>query len=213
MSVIGIAAQVSLYPLRQESLSQGINETLAIFREHGLHVELGAMSSLIAGDDADVFAALQEAFRHVAGQGHVVMVATFSNACPVPGTAEERATYKAVGHVENDFAGPAASEEIRSTESRIVLDPTLTEGLKGLKPGRQIMVVFHFHHSDGYDLRQHPRGDCCRPQRGVFALRSPRRPNPIGVSVVDLVAISGNVLRVRGLDAIDGTPVLDLKPA
>jgi uncharacterized protein YqgV (UPF0045/DUF77 family) len=89
--VIGIAAQVSLYPLRQETLSPTVDEALHIFREHGLHVELGAMSSLITGDDAAIFAALQEAFRRAAGQGHVVMVATFSNACPVPGKGRAEA--------------------------------------------------------------------------------------------------------------------------
>jgi tRNA-Thr(GGU) m(6)t(6)A37 methyltransferase TsaA len=73
--------------------------------------------------------------------------------------------------------------------------------------------VFYFHHAQGFDLLQHPRRDTARPRRGVFALRSPRRPNPIGVTVVDLLSVEGNVLRVRGLDAIDGTPVLDLKPA
>jgi uncharacterized protein YqgV (UPF0045/DUF77 family) len=83
--VIGITAQVSLYPLRQETLSSAIDEALCTFREHGLDVELGAMSSLITGDDSAIFAALQEAFRRTAGQGHVVMVATISNACPVPG--------------------------------------------------------------------------------------------------------------------------------
>jgi uncharacterized protein YqgV (UPF0045/DUF77 family) len=81
--VIGIAAQVSLYPLRQASLSLAIDEALQIFREHGLDVELGAMSTLIAGDDAAIFAALQEAFRRVAEQGQVVMVVTLSNACPM----------------------------------------------------------------------------------------------------------------------------------
>jgi tRNA-Thr(GGU) m(6)t(6)A37 methyltransferase TsaA len=75
------------------------------------------------------------------------------------------------------------------------------------------MVVFYFHRSQGFDLLQHPQGDRSRPRRGVFALRSPRRPNPVGVTVVDLVAVAENVLRVRGLDAINGTPVLDLKPA
>ena len=83
--MIGIAAQISLYPLRQESLSLAINEALETFRAHGLQVESGAMSSLIAGDDATIFAALQEAFRGAAEQGQVVMTVTFSNACPVPG--------------------------------------------------------------------------------------------------------------------------------
>jgi len=82
--VIGIAAQVSLYPLRQASLSPAIDQALHIFQEHGLNVEPGAMSTLIAGDDAVIFTALQEAFRRVAEQGQVVMVVTFSNACPVP---------------------------------------------------------------------------------------------------------------------------------
>jgi tRNA-Thr(GGU) m(6)t(6)A37 methyltransferase TsaA len=127
--------------------------------------------------------------------------------------AQEPIIYKAIGYVENEFDKPAALEEIRSVESRIVLDPALREGLKGLEPGQRIMVIFYFHRSQGYDLCQHPRGDRSRPQRGVFALRSPRRPNPVGVTVVDLVAIEGNVLRVRGLDAINGTPVLDLKPS
>lgn len=121
--------------------------------------------------------------------------------------------YRAIGRVENDFDEPAPPPEIRAIESRIILDPSLTEGLKGLEPGRRIMVIFCFHRSQGFDLLQHPQGDRSRPRRGVFALRSPRRPNPVGVTVVDLVAVEGNVLRVRGLDAINGTPVLDLKPA
>jgi uncharacterized protein YqgV (UPF0045/DUF77 family) len=83
--MIGIAAQVSLYPLRQETLSPAIDEALHIFRAHGLQVEPGAMSSLITGDDAALFAALQEAFVRAAEKGQVVMVATFSNACPLPG--------------------------------------------------------------------------------------------------------------------------------
>jgi tRNA-Thr(GGU) m(6)t(6)A37 methyltransferase TsaA len=211
--VIGIAAQVSLYPLRQMSLSPAIEEALQVFRAHGLDVQLGPMSSLIVGDDAAIFAALQEAFRRAAEQGHVVMSVTFSNACPVPSKTGKAIAYKAIGHIENDFNEPAPSDEIRAAESRIVLDPALTEGLTGLESGQQIMVVFYFHRSEGYDLCQHPRGDRSRPQRGVFALRSPRRPNPIGVTAAKLVAVEGNVLRVRGLDAINGTPVLDIKPA
>jgi len=126
---------------------------------------------------------------------------------------DEPVTFQPIGYVENDFDEPAAPDQIRAAVSRIVLDPALVEGLQGLEAGQPIMVVFHFHRSQGYALRQHPRGDESRPPRGVFALRSPRRPNPIGVTVVDLLAVEGNVLRVRGLDAINGTPVLDLKPA
>jgi tRNA-Thr(GGU) m(6)t(6)A37 methyltransferase TsaA len=120
---------------------------------------------------------------------------------------------RAIGHVENEFDEPTAPDKIRSVESCIVIEPTLIEGLKSLETNQQIMVVFYFHRSEGFDLLQHPRGDPNRPNRGVFALRSPNRPNPIGVTVVDLLGIEDNVLRVRGLDAINRTPVLDLKPA
>jgi tRNA-Thr(GGU) m(6)t(6)A37 methyltransferase TsaA len=127
-------------------------------------------------------------------------------------------TFKAIGIVQNEFKEPTSAKgvsrtEIKDNESRIVLNPDLVEGLLGLEPGDQLMIIFHFHLSKGFDLHQHPRGDPSRVKRGVFALRSPRRPNPIGVTVVELLGIKGNVLRVWGLDAIDGTPVLDLKPA
>jgi tRNA-Thr(GGU) m(6)t(6)A37 methyltransferase TsaA len=126
---------------------------------------------------------------------------------------DQAIVYRAIGHVENGFEKPTPACEIRAVDSRIVLDPSLTKGLKGLEPGQQIMVLFCFHRSQGFDLLQHPQGDTSRPRRGVFALRSPRRPNGIGVTVVDLLSIEGNVLLVRGLDAINRTPVLDLKPA
>jgi uncharacterized protein YqgV (UPF0045/DUF77 family) len=80
-----------MYPLRQDTLSPTIDEALGSFREHGLDVELGPMSSLITGDDVAIFAALQEAFRRAAGQGDVVMVATFSNACPMPASGSAKA--------------------------------------------------------------------------------------------------------------------------
>jgi formylmethanofuran dehydrogenase subunit E len=121
--------------------------------------------------------------------------------------------YRPIGHVVNDFVESVGPDAMRESESQIVLDSSLAGGLTGLVSGQRLLIVFHFHRAEGFDLLQHPRGDCSRPRRGVFALRSPRRPNPIGVSVVELVAVEGSVLRVRGLDAIDGTPVLDIKPA
>ena len=122
-------------------------------------------------------------------------------------------TYTPIGYVNNDFDKPVAPGLIREGESRIILEPEFAEGLNGFEPGHQMVVVFHFHLSDGYDLLQHPRRDLTRPKRGVFALRSPQRPNPIGITTVELVSIEGNVLRVRNLDAINRSPVLDLKPA
>jgi tRNA-Thr(GGU) m(6)t(6)A37 methyltransferase TsaA len=127
--------------------------------------------------------------------------------------AERPITFRPIGHVENDQDEPTAPDAVRAAESRIVLDPDLVEGLPGLEAGQSIMVTFHFHRAQGYALRQHPRGDESRLARGVFSLRSPRRPNPIGVTVVELLNVEGNELRVRGLDAVNGTPVLDLKPA
>ena len=83
--MIGVTAQVSLYPLRQEALAPDIGEALQIFRECALEVEPDALSTLLVGDDSTIFAALQQAFRHASEQGQVVMVVTLSNACPVPG--------------------------------------------------------------------------------------------------------------------------------
>ncbi len=117
-----------------------------------------------------------------------------------------------IGFVENDFDAPEVPEKIRKYESIIILSPQLQDGLQGLEVGQRVMVIFYFHKSQGYDLKQHPRGDPSRPLRGVFTLRSPNRPNPIGTTTVDLLAIEENILRVRGLDALNGTPVLDIKP-
>lgn len=122
-------------------------------------------------------------------------------------------TFSAIGFVESPYDQPTDPDTLRAAFSRIVLNPDLAPGLQGLEPGQQVMVVFYLHLSRGYELLQHPRGDAARPARGVFSLRSPNRPNPIGVSVVNLVHLQDNVLLVRGLDALNGTPVLDLKPA
>ena len=121
-------------------------------------------------------------------------------------------TLKAIGHVENGFPMGTPKETLQAAESRIILNPELLPGLEGLEKEARVLVVFHFHLSESWELQQHPRGDATRPLRGVFALRSPRRPNPIGVTEVELLEIRGNLVRVRGLDAVDGTPVLDLKP-
>ena len=126
---------------------------------------------------------------------------------------DERCSFSFIGYVENDFDEPTSPEIIRSADSLIKINPALTAGLQGMEPGQRLMVLFCFHRSHGFELLQHPRGNKSASRRGVFTLRSPRRPNPIGVTVVDLVAVVENVLRVRGLDAINGTPVLDLKPA
>lgn len=211
--MINISVQVSLYPLRQPDLSETIDGFLDIFNKYGLEVQPSPMSTIISGDDEVVFIALQSAFQYATNHGQVVMVTTFSNACPLPGKREPKILFSAIGHVENQFNEPVSANEIRNEESRIVLNSDFIDGLQGLEPGQQIMVIFKFHRSHGFDLLQHPQGDRSRSKRGVFTLRSPKRPNPIGITEVELLAIEGNILTVRGLDAINDTPVLDLKPA
>ncbi|MEA3459215.1 MAG: tRNA (N6-threonylcarbamoyladenosine(37)-N6)-methyltransferase TrmO [Chloroflexota bacterium] len=122
-------------------------------------------------------------------------------------------TFTPIGHVENEFDHLTSTDELRRSESRIVVNEDLAEGLEGIKKFEKLLIVFHFHLAPkGYELRLYPQGDTSRPKRGVFALCSPRRPNPIGVTIVDLVRMEGNVLVVRGLDALNGSPVLDIKP-
>jgi tRNA-Thr(GGU) m(6)t(6)A37 methyltransferase TsaA len=125
----------------------------------------------------------------------------------------ERIDYQPIGVVQNEITEPVSPETIRQVVSKIILDKKYQAGLLAINPNTQMMVVYHFHKVNGYDLQQHPRKDFSRPKRGVFALRSPYRPNPIGVTVVNVIKIEENILYVDELDAIDGSPVLDIKPA
>ena len=105
------------------------------------------------------------------------------------------------------FAPPRYFE--RST-GRIEIFPEFAEGLDGLEGFSHIIVIFHFHKSGPGKLKVVPPGQT-KP-RGVFATRSPHRPNPIGLSVLRLLGREGRSLEVSGLDLVDGTPVLDIKP-
>ena len=126
---------------------------------------------------------------------------------------EKPIIFHPIGVIRNKFDETSQKSQIKTGQSQIILDSTLARGLQGLEPGQRLMVLFHLDRILDFELLQHPRGDRERPKRGVFNLRSPRRPNPIGVTVVELISIDENVLMVRGLDAFDGSPVLDLKPA
>jgi tRNA-Thr(GGU) m(6)t(6)A37 methyltransferase TsaA len=102
---------------------------------------------------------------------------------------------------------------VSDVEGTLVVDPEYTEGLADIAVGQQIVVLFHFHESPPFSrglLKQTP------PHRnrslGVFSICSPKRPNPIGLSVLKVMAKDDNVLHVRGVDMIDGTPILDIKP-
>jgi tRNA-Thr(GGU) m(6)t(6)A37 methyltransferase TsaA len=92
------------------------------------------------------------------------------------------------------------------------VDPTFAEALDGLGEGDDLIVITWLHQADRDILKVHPRGNLQLPLTGVFATRSPDRPNPLGLHRVTLRAIAGNRLQVGPLEAIDGTPVVDIKP-
>ena len=99
-------------------------------------------------------------------------------------------------------------------ESVLEIDPAYKDGLHGITAGDHLQVLYWMHKLESPArkiLQAHPRGDRSRPLKGVFNLRSPMRPNPIGVSVVRVTRIEGNRIFVLDLDALDGSPLLDIK--
>jgi tRNA-Thr(GGU) m(6)t(6)A37 methyltransferase TsaA len=128
--------------------------------------------------------------------------------------ARPAAVFSPIGVVRNAVKKPQMGGW-ESVESRIVVRRELADALDGIEGYSHVIVLFWIHRVPEEErgaARIHPMGDPALPLLGVFATRTQLRPNPIGVSVVPLLARNGNVLRVRGLDAIDGTPVLDVKP-
>jgi tRNA-Thr(GGU) m(6)t(6)A37 methyltransferase TsaA len=115
--------------------------------------------------------------------------------------------------VRSRFTEWTEADVMQQEESELVLDPEFVEGLEGLQPGDILMVLYVLDRVEEPRLKVHPRGDPTKPMKGVFATRSQYRPNPIGLTGVRVLAIEGNVVRVRGLDALDGSPILDLKIA
>jgi len=94
----------------------------------------------------------------------------------------------------------------------LVFDGEMIEGLRHLQPGDEIILITWLDRARRDVLTVHPRGDLSRPPEGVFSTRSPDRPNPIGLHDVVIETVEGSRLRVRNLEAIDGTPILDVKP-
>ncbi|MCQ3974488.1 MAG: tRNA (N6-threonylcarbamoyladenosine(37)-N6)-methyltransferase TrmO [Anaerolineae bacterium] len=119
-----------------------------------------------------------------------------------------------IGFIKSKFETNTPAEEMRAQPSHIILKPEFEPGLLGLESGTDLVVLFCFHRVQPEEiaLQLHPRHNPDNPLRGVFATRSQFRPNRIGVTVARVEQIEGNVLRVSGLDAQDGAPVLDLKP-
>jgi tRNA-Thr(GGU) m(6)t(6)A37 methyltransferase TsaA len=94
----------------------------------------------------------------------------------------------------------------------LVLEPAVLDALDGLEPGARVIVLTWLDRADRDVLRVHPRDDASNPVRGVFSTRSADRPNPVGLHEVEILAIRGNRVKVSDLEALDGTPLLDLKP-
>lgn len=122
-------------------------------------------------------------------------------------------TWKAIGTVRNEIRQPR-HRNWGEIVSEIVINADLTEALDRLDEFSHIIVLYWMHKAVGghFATRVHPRGKGEAPLVGLFATRSPNRPNPVGQATVRLLERRGNILKVKGLDAIDGSPVIDIKP-
>jgi tRNA-Thr(GGU) m(6)t(6)A37 methyltransferase TsaA len=122
---------------------------------------------------------------------------------------------QAIGAVESpltEFADAPRQGDEGAPDAVVVLDPALLDALDGIQAGDQVILLTWLDRARRDVLRTHPRNDLTRPEQGVFSTRSPDRPNPIGLHPVEVLAIDGARLRVRNLEALDGTPVVDIKP-
>jgi len=124
-------------------------------------------------------------------------------------------TYRPIGIVHSPYKAlgdcprqPSLSGEV---EGIVELFPEYVEGVEGIEHLSHILLVCHFHLSEGYSLMVEPHGSK-RHGRGVFATRAPARPNAIGISVVRFIKIEGNKIHFMDVDLVDGTPVIDIKP-
>jgi tRNA-Thr(GGU) m(6)t(6)A37 methyltransferase TsaA len=121
---------------------------------------------------------------------------------------------KPIGFVKSPVTEPV-DENWGGVVSRIHLAKPWGRGLKGLAEFSHLVVLFHMHqatHNPATDLVRRPRGRADMPKLGIFAQRAKHRPNPVGITAVKLLGIRGSTMTVRGLDAVDGSPVLDIKP-
>jgi|Deesub1362B_J571_1020462.scaffolds.fasta_scaffold00005_265 tRNA-Thr(GGU) m(6)t(6)A37 methyltransferase TsaA len=120
-----------------------------------------------------------------------------------------RICYQPIGYVDN------IEESGGVRFSHIIIKRKYIDGLMDIeKYSKYLYIIFHLHLNEGkgYELVIHPKGDVTQPLRGVFATRSPYRPNLIGLTIVELIEVKGETLIVRDLDAVIGTPILDIKP-
>lgn len=122
-------------------------------------------------------------------------------------------TMEPIGVVHTDADQVPRHWTVSDVKGTLVIDKKYQKGLKDIKAGEQIVVIFHFHESPDFTpdllVQQPPHRN---EKRGVFSICSPNRPNPVGMSVLDVLRVDHNVIYVQRLDMLDGTPILDLKP-
>ena len=122
---------------------------------------------------------------------------------------------RAVGHVESTLTDRAAAPrqgDEGGPDAWLTFDASVADALSTLRPGADVLLLTWLDRADRTVQTVHPRGDLTRPREGVFSTRSPDRPNPIGLHRVTVLAVDGLRVRVSDLEALDGTPVLDVKP-
>jgi len=119
-----------------------------------------------------------------------------------------------IGRVESelkDLASAPRQADEGAPEAWLVFDPRVADGLRGIRPGSDVVLLTWLDKARRDVMVVHPRGDTSRPLEGVFNTRSPHRPNPIGLHRVEVAEVDGLRVRVRSLEAIDGTPIIDVK--
>jgi tRNA-Thr(GGU) m(6)t(6)A37 methyltransferase TsaA len=129
--------------------------------------------------------------------------------------SDERPELTPIGWVESPLHDPLTAPkqgDEGAPDAWLVIASDLRDGLDGIEAGDDLLVLTWLDRARRDLLRVHPRGDLSRQPQGVFSTRSPDRPNPIGLHRVEVAEVAGNRLRVRQLEALDGTPILDLKP-
>jgi tRNA-Thr(GGU) m(6)t(6)A37 methyltransferase TsaA len=120
-----------------------------------------------------------------------------------------------IGRVESSLSDPSSAPKQGpegAPDAWLLIDPAVLDALDGVRAGARLVVLTWFHLARRDLLRVHPRDDPANPMQGVFNTRSADRPNPIGLHEVEVLAVEGARLHVRPLEAVDGTPVVDLKP-
>jgi tRNA-Thr(GGU) m(6)t(6)A37 methyltransferase TsaA len=120
-----------------------------------------------------------------------------------------------IGSVESSLVDPSHAPkqgDEGAPDAWLTLDARFSAGLDGLQAGDEVIVLTWFHRARRDLLMVHPRDNTANPQRGVFTTRSADRPNPIGLHRTEILAIQGTRIRVRNLEAVDGTPIVDIKP-